>query len=375
MRLIHLADLHIGKRVKGYSLIEDQKHILNQIIKVATEEKVDGIIIAGDIYDNSVPSIEAVNLFDDFICKINEKGIKCFIVSGNHDNVYRISFASQIMSKSGIFVAKRYNGKFTPIVINEDINIWLLPFIRPFEVREHFNEFQTSDYEEMMKTVLNHSEIDENKINILVAHQFVTCNGSEPERSESETVSLGTIDNIDVSVFDKFDYVALGHIHKSQAMGRNVVRYAGSPLKYSFSEKNDKKSIVILDIEKKNINIKFEEFKPLRDMIEVSGYFSEIVKNERCEDYVKIILKDEDFIVDVKNKLEAIYPNIMEISYDNTYSKSISEMNFDNGEKQQTPFDLFKTFYYTQNSRNMDEKQENIINDVLNELDTEGISK
>lgn len=375
MRLIHLADLHIGKRVKGYSLIEDQKHILNQIIKVAKGEKADGIIIAGDIYDNSVPSIEAVNLFDDFICKINEKGIKCFIVSGNHDNVYRISFASGIMSKSGIYVAKKYNGTFTPIEINEDINIWLLPFIRPFEVREHFNEFQTSDYEEMMKTVLNHSEIDENKTNILVAHQFVTCNGSEPERSESETVSLGTIDNIDVSVFDKFDYVALGHIHKSQAMGRNVVRYAGSPLKYSFSEKNDKKSIVILDIEKKNINIKFEEFKPLKDMIEVSGYFSEIVKNERCEDYVKIILKDEDFIVDVKNKLEAIYPNIMEISYDNTYSKSISEMNFDTGEKKQSPLELFKTFYFVQNSKEINDNQENIINDVLCELDTEGNSR
>ena len=296
MKLIQISDLHIGKKIKGFSLIEDQQHILNQVLETAKKEKVQGIIVAGDIYDTSIPTIEAVNLFNEFISALHSMGVKCYIVSGNHDNIHRVSFGSQIMANEGIYFAKKYDGELTPIEIDKDINLWLLPFIRPFEVREFHNDFACGSYEEMMHTIIANSKIDTTKTNILVAHQFVTCNGSSPDRSESEISSLGTMDNIDVSAFEAFDYVALGHIHKPQPMGRQTVRYSGSPLKYSFSEKNDKKSMIILDIQNKDIKYSFIEFKPLRDMVEIVGTFEEITKLNPTSDFVRIVLKDEDYI-------------------------------------------------------------------------------
>ena len=240
MKFLHISDLHIGKKVKGFSLFDDQIHVLKQILTVAKEKEVDGIIIAGDIYDTSTPSSEAVSYFDKFISDIHELGISCYAVSGNHDSVYRVAFGSDIMAKRNIYFAKRYSGKIEPIEADKNTNIWLLPFIRPVDVREYHSDFAVGSYEEMMQAVIGNLDIDTKKTNILVAHQFITSSGKSPETSDSETVSLGTLDNIDAKNFDMFDYVALGHIHKPQAMGRETVRYAGSPLKYSFSEKNDK---------------------------------------------------------------------------------------------------------------------------------------
>ena len=269
MKFLHVSDLHIGKKVKGFSLFDDQIHILKQIINTAKEKKVDGIIIAGDIYDNSNPSGEAISCFDRFISDIHSEGISCYAVSGNHDSINRVSFGANILARENIYFAKKYTGNIEPIKADENTFIWLLPFIRPVDVRLYHPDFQVGSYEDMMKSVIENLKIDTTKVNILVAHQFVTNSGIAPETCDSETISLGTLDNIDVSNFKEFDYVALGHIHKPQIIGRETVRYSGSPLKYSFSEKNDKKSMIIIDTKNKTIKLESILFSPIKDMQEI----------------------------------------------------------------------------------------------------------
>ena len=366
MKLLHISDLHIGKKVKGFSLLEDQKYILEQITETAKAKKIDGIIIAGDIYDVSAPSNDAVKMFDGFITKIHSMGISCYVVSGNHDSVYRVAFGSNIMAKENINFAKKYEGKITPIEVDKNTNIWLIPFIRPVDVREYHPDFAIGSYEEMMQAVIKNLDINTKKTNILVAHQFVTCSGKTPEKSDSETASLGTLDNIDVSNFKDFDYVALGHIHKPQIMGRDTIRYAGSPLKYSFSEKDDKKSMVLLDISSnKKIKQGLIPFKPLRDMQEYTGTFEELSKSLGTEHYVRIVLKDEIPITDVKHKLENRFKNIMEIVYDNTSTRENKSIQSAKLIKSQTPFELFDKFYEMQNNQPLNKEQAEIVKEIF----------
>ena len=369
MKLLHISDLHIGRKIKGYSLLEDQKYILNQIIDTIKERKIDGIIIAGDIYDTSTPTNEAMNCFDRFISDIHSLNVACYAVSGNHDSIYRVAFGSDIMAREKIYFSKKYKGDIAPIKADKNINIWLLPFIRPVDVRHYHPDFAIGNYNEMMKTVVSNLDIDTDKINILVAHQFVTCGAKNPETSESETVSLGTLDNVDISNFDKFDYVALGHIHKPQTMGRNSIRYSGSILKYSFSEKDDVKSMVLLDIKNKNINIESIPYKAQRDMKEFCGCFDELLKYHKCDDYLRIVLKDENYITDVKQKLEVNFKNIMEIVYDNLCSSENSLNKKTQEIENKTPLELFEDFYELQNNRKMNDKErktvQNVFEDVL----------
>ena len=370
MKFLHIADLHIGKKLKGYSLIDDQTFILNQIIDTAVAENVDGILIAGDVYDTSIPNIDAVNLFDKFLSDLVEKNIPCYIVSGNHDNIHRVTFGSNIMCKAGIHFAKKYSGELKPLKLADNINIWLLPFIRPMDIREFHQDFQTSNYNEMMKVVIDNAKIDETQTNILVAHQFVTCGNQSPERSESESCSLGTMDNVDASNFDKFDYVALGHIHKSQAMGRREVRYAGSPLKYSFSELNQKKQMVLLDINNKKVDLEFIDFKFLNELKEFTGTFNELSSLEPTTDYVRLVIKD-DYILDVKHKLETIFKNIMEIEFDNETTRENNLLVFTDDMQKLSPFELFKDFYEQQNNKQMTDEQLKIVQEVFEEMDME----
>ena len=369
MKLLHISDLHIGKRVKGFSLIEDQKYILEQIITAAKDNNVDGIIIAGDIYDISMPSNEAVVCFDNFISDIHSLGISCYVVSGNHDSIYRVAFGSNIMAKENIYFAKKYTGKLEPIEAAKDINIWLLPFMRPADVRDFHSDFSIGNYDEMVQTVIKNADIDEKKTNILVAHQFVTYSGKAPEISESETVSLGTLDNVEASDFDKFDYVALGHIHKPQAMGRDTVRYAGSPLKYSFSEKDDKKAMVLLDVSGKKINIEFIPYKPLRDMKEFKGTYEELSKLPKTDDYVSLVLKDENMIIDIKHKLENIFTNIMEIRYENAFTSKNNSADKAQFIEQKTPLELFEGFYEVQNNKKLDGEHKKIVKEIFEEME------
>ena len=371
MKLLHISDLHIGKKVKGYSLIADQLHVLEQVLDVAKERKVDGIIIAGDIYDSSNPSNEAINHFDRFISKIHSLGIACYAVSGNHDSVYRVAFGSDIMAKENVYFAKKYSGTIEPIEADKNTDIWLLPFIRPVDVREYHSDFAIGSYEEMMQSVIKNLKINKKKKNILVAHQFITNSGKEPERCESESVSLGTLDNIDVSNFKDFDYVALGHLHRPQTIGRDTVRYSGSPLKYSFSEKNDKKSIVLIDTSGKTIKTELIPFKPLRDMKEFTGTYQELIKLPETEDYARIILKDKDIITDVRHRLECKFKNIMTVEYENLYTQKNNVIDKAVAPKTKTPKELFDIFYELQNNEKLDKKRSKIVSDVFENMEGE----
>lgn len=336
MKFVHISDLHLGKRVNGFSLLEDQKYILTKIINTIDDEKPDGVLIAGDIYDKSVPSVEAVQLFNDFLCRLAKRNLQVFVISGNHDSAERLSFASSLIDLSGIHIAPVYDGKIEPFVLEDEygkVNVYMLPFIKPTNIRTIFETEEITDYTDAVKYAIEKMNINTKERNIIVAHQFVTG----AVRSKSEELSVGGIDNVDVSVFDSFDYVALGHIHKPQKMVRDTVRYCGSPLKYSFSEINTDKSVSVVVLkEKGNVNITTVGLIPKHDMREIRGRYDDIVlkanyENTATKDYIRIILTDEDDIPDVMNKLRYIYPNLMEVKYDNKRTKSFGSI--DNIEK------------------------------------------
>ena len=374
MKIMHLSDLHLGKRVNEFSMIEDQTYILNEIINIIDEQKPKVIILAGDIYDKPIPPAEAVELFDDFLYKLSKRNLYVFIISGNHDSAERIAFGSRLFDKSGIYLSPVYNGKILPISVDDecgDINFYMLPFIKPVHVRRFFPDASISTYTDALNTVITDMNIDSTKRNILITHQFVT--GSS--RTESEDVSVGGSDNVDADIFKDFDYVALGHIHRSQSCDSEYIRYCGTPLKYSFSESKDTKSITVIDIkEKGDIKLDFIPLTPLRDMVEIKGSYNELMLKSFYENtslptnYVHITLTDEEDIPDVITKLRVIYKNIMKLDYDNQRTRKSSEINLINAVDSMSPLELFDTFYEIQNGRHLSDAQrvflENIIEGV-----------
>lgn len=372
MRFLHLADLHIGKRVNGFSMIEDQKFVFEQVYNVIENEKIDGIIMAGDIYDKSVPSAEAVKLFDEMLTRLVSINLPIFVISGNHDSAERIGFGSDILSAAKVYMSRVYNGNLQKIELEDDygkINVYLLPFIKPATVKNIYKEAEIKDYDDALEYVLSQEKIDETKRNVIVSHQFVTG----AMRSESEEVSVGGLDNVSVENYEAFDYVALGHIHRAQQMGRESARYAGTLLKYSFSEEKHNKSMTIVDLkEKGNIEIKEIPVKPLHDLKTIKGKFSKITSEEfykelKKEDYYRAVLTDEDDILNAIGKLKSIYPNLMSMEYDNTRTRSYSVVdNVETGEAK-SPLDYFEEFFEKQNGRKMSEKQRNYLLEILGE--------
>ena len=372
MRFLHLADLHIGKRVNGFSMIEDQKFVFEQVYNVIENEKIDGIIMAGDIYDKPVPSAEAVKLFDEMLTRLVSINLPIFVISGNHDSAERIGFGSDILSAAKVYMSRVYNGNLQKIELEDDygtINVYLLPFIKPATVKNIYKEAEIKDYDDALEYVLSQEKIDETKRNVIVSHQFVTG----AMRSESEEVSVGGLDNVSVENYEAFDYVALGHIHRAQQMGRESARYAGTLLKYSFSEEKHNKSMTIVDLkEKGNIEIKEIPVKPLHDLKTIKGKFSKITSEEfykelKKEDYYRAVLTDEDDILNAIGKLKSIYPNLMSMEYDNTRTRSYSVVdNVETGEAK-SPLDYFEEFFEKQNGRKMSEKQRNYLLEILGE--------
>ena len=372
MRFLHLADLHIGKRVNGFSMIEDQKFVFEQVYNVIENEKIDGIIMAGDIYDKPVPSAEAVKLFDEMLTRLVSINLPIFVISGNHDSAERIGFGSDILSVAKVYMSRVYNGNLQKIELEDDygkINVYLLPFIKPATVKNIYKEAEIKDYDDALEYVLSQEKIDETKRNVIVSHQFVTS----AMRSESEEVSVGGLDNVSVENYKAFDYVALGHIHRAQQMGRESARYAGTLLKYSFSEEKHNKSMTIVDLkEKGNIEIKEIPVKPLHDLKTIKGKFSKITSEEfykelKKEDYYRAVLTDEDDILNAIGKLKSIYPNLMSMEYDNTRTRSYSVVdNVETGETK-SPLDYFEEFFEKQNGRKMSEKQRNYLLEILGE--------
>ena len=377
MKILHLADLHLGKRVNEMSMIEDQKYILDQIITLIKEESVGIVLLCGDIYDKSIPTIEAIHLLDEFLDQLSKMAIKVLMISGNHDSIDRLSFGKSLFTRSNLYIASQFENEIEKITVKENgitVNFYMLPFVKSAYI-SHIFQLQTDSYEECFRYLIEHTKIDEEETNILLSHQFVTANKKNLELSDSETSSLGGTDNIDFHIIDPFDYVALGHIHKPQAMGREMVRYAGSILKYSFSEIHMDKKATILTIDaKKEISLSFHPLKPLRDMREIECSLEELLKKQceigNQEDYMHVILTDEEQILDAIGKVRTIYPNVMQISFKNRrHMKQLESAQIKEDQiSDQSPAELFEQFYKMQNHIDLDEKRLQLVLSVFEEV-------
>lgn len=379
MKIIHLSDLHLGKIVLEQSMIEDQKYILERIIDIIKKEEVEVVLIAGDVYDRSIPTVDAVNLLDDFLNKLTNMNLKIFIIAGNHDSKDRLNFASKLLESKNVYIEGSYNGCLKCVTLNDEygnLNIYMLPFVKPADVKPFFEE-EIDSYECAVRLIIEKENIDKTKRNIILVHQFVTSGLESPERSDSENLSLGGIDNVDVSIFDAFDYVAIGHVHGPQKLKRETVRYAGSPLKYSFSECKHKKSVPIINFEE-NIEYKLEELKPVKDMREIKGPIDQLLTEEiyllgNTEDYIKAILTDEEDIYDAIGKIRRVYPNVLKLEIENKKtavnldSKTAATGNI----KERTELELFTEFYLNQNNVELTDNQIKIMNEIIKEVHNE----
>lgn len=373
MKFIHLSDLHIGKRVNEFSLLEDQKYILAKILETAEVEAADGVILAGDLYDKPVPPAEAVRVLDAFLTRLAEMGMPVFAVSGNHDSAERVAFGAQLFSGRGVYVSPVYDGKVEYISLRDsfgEVRVYLLPFVKPAVVRHVFEEEEIDSYQDAVRAAVEHMEVDPAVRNVLVAHQFVTG----AARCESEEILVGGLDNVDAAVFDRFDYVALGHIHSPQHVGRETVRYCGTPLKYSFSEAGQEKSVTVVELgDKGDVGIRKIPLKPLRDMRRIRGGYMEVTdrafyQDMNTEDYVQITLTDEEDVPDGMQKLRVIYPNLMRLEYDNTQTRESGDVNGACEVEQKSELELFGEFYELQNNQAMSGKQEAFVRRLIEEV-------
>lgn len=373
MKIMHLSDLHIGKRVNEYSMLQDQIYILKEILQIIDDEKVETVIIAGDVYDRSLPPNEALDLFDEFLYQLSGRNVNVFVISGNHDSPERISYGGRMMTENKIFLSPVYDGNVKPITLNDDygeVNFYLLPFVRPADIRRYFPDENIENYTDAVKVAIDNMNVDFNERNILVTHQFVTG----AELSESEDIIVGGTDNVSGEVFDGFDYVALGHIHREQTVGKDNIRYCGTPLKYSFSEAKNIKSVTILDFnDKGNIEYSKIPLTPFRDMREIRGTYYELTlkssyESTNTEDYLHITLTDEEDIPDAIGKLRSIYPNIMKLDYDNLRTRGSGTVDAIENIESKSPFELFSDLFKQQNNQDMSEEQEEIMRNLIDKI-------
>lgn len=398
---MHLSDLHLGKRVNEFSMIEDQKYILTKIINIIDDERPDGVILAGDIYDKSMPSAEAVEVFDDFLVRLSKRELQIFVISGNHDSPERLAFGNRLMDKSGVHIAPVYDGTVRPLVLKDEfgeVNVYLLPFVKPANVRRFFPDEEIESYTDAVRTAIAAMDIDRSQRNVLVTHQFVTG----AKRSESEEISVGGSDNVDASVFEAFDYVALGHIHGPQDIGSERIRYCGTPLKYSFSEASHKKSVTVVVLGEKKpaaqkitgvgedterdqtntetpaqkcaVTVRTVPLEPMRDMKEIKGKYEELTLKSFYDgttyqqDYMHITLTDEEDVMDAASKLRVIYRNMMKLDYDNTRTRHNSVFTESSRAESRSPIELFEDFYLLQNGTEMTEDQRAYVSSLMEEI-------
>lgn len=372
MKLIHISDLHLGKRLHETSLIEDQNAILNQILAIIDKETPNGILIAGDVYDKSMPSAEAVALFDFFISELAKRRLQVFIISGNHDSAERIAFGSKIMDATGIHLSPVYNGKIIPTQLKDEhgvVDVYMLPFVKPSHVRRFYEDEVIESYTDAMRVAIDKMNVNPLNRNILVTHQFVTG----ATRSESEETVGGT-DNVDASVFEQFDYVALGHLHGAQFCGNEKIRYCGTPLKYSFAESTDLKSVTVITLGAKGDppTIKTVPLTPIRDMRKIRGEFDDLISaTERTDDYVQITLTDEDDIPNAMSRLQTIYKNALELRYDNTRTRSSTTILSTDGIENKSAFELFSQFFKERNNAEMSEIQSEYMKSLIEKIEEE----
>ena len=373
MKFIHLSDLHLGKRVNEFNMLEDQDYILRLILRLIDEEQPDAILIAGDVYDKAVPSAEAVQLFDWFLCRLAERKLQVFVISGNHDSPERIAFGSRLMEPSGIHLSPVYDGRIQPILLTDawgEIAVYMLPFVKPAHVRRFFPEAAINSYTDALRVAIEQMQVDTSRRSVLITHQFVTG----AARSESEEISVGGSDNVDASVFDAFDYVALGHLHGPQSIGRETLRYCGTPLKYSFSEARQEKSLTVVEMGKKgDIRVRTLPLIPRRDLRELRGRYMELTalssyQGTATEDYLHITLTDEEDIPDAIGKLRVIYPNLMKLDYDNTRTRQSQSITGAEEQARKSPLELFDELYEKQNNQPMSEEQRAFAERLIEEI-------
>lgn len=374
MKFLHLADLHLGKRVNGFSMLEDQAHILRQILAILDDEQPDGVLIAGDVYDKSVPSVEAVGLLDGFLTELRARGVQVLLISGNHDSPERLAFGGRVMDSCGIHISPVYNGALAPVTLHDEfgpVHVWLLPFVKPAHVRRWFPDADIESYTDAVAEAVAHMDIDTAARNVLVTHQFVTGGA----RSGSEELSVGGTDNVDSGVFAPFDYVALGHLHGAQHIGRETIRYAGSPLKYSFSEARQHKSVTVVTLgEKGDVQVRTVALTPLRELREIRGSYDELTARSFYEhttyrsDYLHLILTDEQDVFDAMSRLRTIYPYLMTLDYDNARTRAAGGMSVPAETERRTPLELFEALYTRQNHQPMSEVQRAYIAQLMEQI-------
>ena len=374
MKLIHLSDLHLGKRVNEFSMLEDQRDILTKCLEIIDREEPDAVILAGDIYDKPVPPAEAVQLFDDFLYSLARRELQVFVISGNHDSPERIAFGSRLLDRSGVHLSPVYHGDVEPVILEDQFGpvcIYMLPFIKPTHVRRYYPDEGIETYTDAVRTAIRKMGVDRSIRNVLVTHQFVTG----ATRSESEETSVGGSDNVDAQVFDDFDYVALGHIHRPQNCGSERIRYCGTPLKYSFSESKDIKSVTVGELsEDRQLTIRTVPLTPLHDMVELKGSYNELMNRSYYEgttyqeDYTHITLTDEEDIPDAVRKLHSVYHNLMKLDYDNQRTRANNSIQAANAIENKTPLELFNEFYRARNGKDLNDEQTAFLQTIIESI-------
>lgn len=373
MKLIHLSDLHIGKRVNEVSMIEDQEYILLQILRIIDDEMPDAVLVAGDVYDKSVPSAEAVTVLDDFLCRLAKRCVPVLIISGNHDSPERLAFGNRLMEGAGIYLSPVYNGEVEPITLADahgGVNFYLLPFIKPVHVRRYYPDEDIESYSDACRVAVEKMNVDTAARNVLLTHQFVTG----ATTCESEEISVGGSDNVDASVFEAFDYVALGHIHGPQNIGSKRMRYCGTPLKYSFSEADHYKSVTLVELGAKGeLQLRTLPLVPRHDMRQLRGDFNRLTdrsfyENTNVDDYLHIILTDDEDVPEAMGRLRVIYPNIMKLSYDNTRTRANQVVGGAEDVQRKSPLQLFEELYEKQNNQSMSDEQREFTRELIESI-------
>ena len=370
MRFLHIADLHLGKQMNDLSLLPDQEYILEQIVSIAQNKQADAVLIAGDVYQRSSPQAEAMALFDSFVSRLVSLGKRVFVISGNHDSALRVSYLASLIKSSGVYVTEKFEGTLQQIELRDEygpLTVHLLPFLKPAHVKRWLPGEKIATYQEAVEAVLRQSAMDSSRRNVLLCHQFIT--GSET--SDSEEKAVGGLDNIDASVFGAFDYVALGHIHKPQRVLRDTLRYAGSPLKYSFSEANHNKSVAIVDVmEKGDITVRTEPLYPLHDVRMIEGMLDDLMNMPYSEDYLWVTVHDELPPPDARVTLSVNFPNMMKYSIVNSRTKQDIDVLATQNMENKSITELFSDFYRLQNNDQApSEAHQKVLDKVLKELE------
>lgn len=377
MKFLHLGDLHIGKLLGEFNLIEEQRFILGQILDIAESRSVDAVLIAGDVYDKSIPSEEAVSLFNDFICRLAERKLKTFVISGNHDSDERLNFGSSLFEANDVYIAAKYDGTLYRQELQDvygKINVYLLPFVKASQVKHFFPEAEIDSYEKAIRVILEQAKINKNERNILVAHQFVAGNGEEPVPGGSESMAVlnvGLVEKIGTDCFADFDYVALGHIHSPQKVGREEIRYAGSPLKYSLSEVNSEKSVAIITAgKKKDISIELVKLKPRRDLRHLKGKMAQLLDKKNItspDDFIYVTLTDDEPVNDAMGIFRQYYPNTLKMDYDNAHTREIERMDLSQITEEKTFSELISDFYQLMYGCDISEDEMKIMDEAARE--------